>query len=177
MVLKAATRLFAEAGFENTSVANICAGAGVSKGLVYHHFPSKEAILKEIFSETTDRMIEMGNIATSDSPQVQLTKLIEQVLDQVQSDKSFFQLNLNIMFQPKTRQLLSELIAIRSDYILNSVLSIFDELTPAKSEVMSYMLIAELDGIALNYLSVFESYPIESLKAHMIDKYQNMVEQ
>ena len=39
--------VFAENGFENTSIANICSKAKVSKGLVYHHFKSKEAILIE----------------------------------------------------------------------------------------------------------------------------------
>lgn len=177
LVLETATRLFAESGFENTSVAQICAEAEVSKGLVYHHFSSKEAILKAIFSETTDRMIDMSGQESTDSAQVQLEQLINTVLDQVQEDKLFFQLNLNIMFQPKTRALLRELISIRAAHLLASVKKIFDAISPSKSEVLSYMLIAELDGIALNYLSVFESYPIESLKAHMLDKYRNIGEQ
>src|SRR5262245_49303938 len=40
----AALRLFAEQGFEATTVRGIAAAAGVSSGLVRHHFGSKEAL-------------------------------------------------------------------------------------------------------------------------------------
>lgn len=41
-ILAAAEKLFAEAGFEATSMSAIAARAGVSKANVFHHFSSKE---------------------------------------------------------------------------------------------------------------------------------------
>src|SRR5262245_22426116 len=49
-ILTAARHLFAEGGFEATSIDAIAAGAGVAKGAVYHHFQSKE----EIFTRVLD---------------------------------------------------------------------------------------------------------------------------
>jgi len=49
-ILAAARRLFAEEGFEATSIDAIAAKAGVAKGAVYHHFQSKE----EIFTRVLD---------------------------------------------------------------------------------------------------------------------------
>ena len=43
-ILRAARELFAEAGFEATSIDDIATRAGVAKGAVYHHFRSKEAV-------------------------------------------------------------------------------------------------------------------------------------
>jgi len=43
-ILDAAVRKFAMTGYEATSVDDICAEAGVSKGAFYHHFPTKQAI-------------------------------------------------------------------------------------------------------------------------------------
>ena len=43
-VLDAALGGFTEKGYDATSVADICAAAGVSKGAFYHHFPSKQAL-------------------------------------------------------------------------------------------------------------------------------------
>lgn len=43
-ILRAARGLFAEAGFEATSIDDIASRAGVAKGAVYHHFRSKEAV-------------------------------------------------------------------------------------------------------------------------------------
>ncbi|MGH7735766.1 MAG: TetR/AcrR family transcriptional regulator [Gemmatimonadales bacterium] len=47
-ILAAARALFAELGFEATSIDDIALAAGVTKGAVYHHFASKEAIFVEV---------------------------------------------------------------------------------------------------------------------------------
>jgi AcrR family transcriptional regulator len=48
-LLDVATRLFAEKGFEGTSVQEIVAAAGVTKGAMYHYFSSKDDLLYEIY--------------------------------------------------------------------------------------------------------------------------------
>ena len=40
-ILDAALEAFARKGYDDTSVAEICQLAGVTKGGFYHHFPSK----------------------------------------------------------------------------------------------------------------------------------------
>jgi AcrR family transcriptional regulator len=45
-ILDAALNLFSHRGFRATSVRDIAAGAGVSTGNVYHHFPDKETIFR-----------------------------------------------------------------------------------------------------------------------------------
>jgi AcrR family transcriptional regulator len=49
-LLTAATRLFAEQGFETTSVQQIVDAAGVTKGAMYHYFGSKDDLLYEIYA-------------------------------------------------------------------------------------------------------------------------------
>jgi AcrR family transcriptional regulator len=48
-ILKAAEECFAHYGYDSTGVAEICTTAGVSKGALYHHFPSKQVIFVEMF--------------------------------------------------------------------------------------------------------------------------------
>jgi AcrR family transcriptional regulator len=48
-LLSEATRLFAEHGFEGTSVQEIVLAAGVTKGAMYHYFNSKDDLLHEIY--------------------------------------------------------------------------------------------------------------------------------
>src|SRR6266700_828823 len=43
-VVDVATRLFAEHGYDGTSIETVQASAGVSRGSLYHHFPGKEAL-------------------------------------------------------------------------------------------------------------------------------------
>ena len=48
VILTSAARLFAEKGFAATTVREIADSVGVLSGSLYHHFPSKEAIVGEV---------------------------------------------------------------------------------------------------------------------------------
>lgn len=47
-LLRIAYRMFIEKGYENTSIDEIIAEAGIAKGTYYYHFPSKEATLEAV---------------------------------------------------------------------------------------------------------------------------------
>ncbi len=53
-ILKAAEECFSRYGYDSTGVAEICKAAAVSKGALYHHFPSKQAIFVEMFETWMD---------------------------------------------------------------------------------------------------------------------------
>jgi AcrR family transcriptional regulator len=61
-LIEAASTLFAERGYHDSSVAEIGALAGVSRGLVNHHFGSKENLLKAVI-ETHLREWELEVVA------------------------------------------------------------------------------------------------------------------
>lgn len=171
-ILEVATKLFAKNGFENTSITNICEEAKVSKGLIFHHFQSKNDLLRKIYEKTSELIIEINKSKeTTLTPKERLLELLESFFAKLESDKLFFQLSLNISLQPSTRDILDDLIKIRSSFILNSVKSIFDEISADKSTALCYMFIAELDGIALNYLYAFEEYPLHIVKEELLNKY------
>jgi AcrR family transcriptional regulator len=58
-ILDAAEKLFAAQGFAKTSVDEIAAAARVSKGLVYDHYASKEALLAAVW----ERLVEAWTAA------------------------------------------------------------------------------------------------------------------
>jgi AcrR family transcriptional regulator len=47
-LLDAAERLFAARGYAATRISDICASAGVAKGLFYWYFPTKESLFEEL---------------------------------------------------------------------------------------------------------------------------------
>jgi len=50
-ILHQAMRIFLEKGYHGTSIDNITQAAGLTKGALYWHFESKEALLKKIIEE------------------------------------------------------------------------------------------------------------------------------
>lgn len=59
-LLKQAAHLFREKGYERTTVRDLAAAVGIQSGSIFHHFRTKEDILKAVMTEAilvnTDRM-------------------------------------------------------------------------------------------------------------------------
>ena len=53
---ESARRLFLEKGFAQTSVQEIVAGAGLTKGAFYHYFGAKEDLLRVIYERSLGRL-------------------------------------------------------------------------------------------------------------------------
>jgi len=66
-LLAASLRLFAKQGVEGTSVQEIVAAAGVTKGAMYHYFASKDDLLYEIYHRLLGMQTERLN-AIADGP-------------------------------------------------------------------------------------------------------------
>src|SRR5205809_4514315 len=54
-LIDAATRLFAERGYRDTSVQAIAEAAGISRGSIFWHFGSKEGLLSAVAEEAFRR--------------------------------------------------------------------------------------------------------------------------
>ena len=57
-LLDAAEGLFAAQGYEATSTDEILERSGVSRGALYHHFPSKREVFEAVFERVSDGAIE-----------------------------------------------------------------------------------------------------------------------
>jgi AcrR family transcriptional regulator len=59
-ILSAARSLFAEKGFDGTSVSDIASAVGVADGAIYRHFDSKRAILFEVIRAFYEPVIDVA---------------------------------------------------------------------------------------------------------------------
>ena len=56
-ILDGAFQAFAKGGYRDTAIDDIAAAAEISKGGIYFHFPTKEAIFRELMRTTADRLV------------------------------------------------------------------------------------------------------------------------
>src|SRR5207249_173332 len=56
-LLAAAVRLFSAQGYEQTTLQQIAEEAGMTKGALYHHFQSKEDVLRHVHDEVIEEVI------------------------------------------------------------------------------------------------------------------------
>jgi AcrR family transcriptional regulator len=70
-LIEVATGLFAEHGYEGTSIEAVLSAAGVSRGALYHHFAGKEALFEAVVLAATDRVsAELGEAVSGCSDPV-----------------------------------------------------------------------------------------------------------
>jgi len=55
-LIEVATRLFAERGYEDTSIEAVLSAAGVSRGALYHHFAGKDALFEAVVESVDERI-------------------------------------------------------------------------------------------------------------------------
>jgi AcrR family transcriptional regulator len=63
-----ATGLFAERGYDGTSIEAVLADAGVSRGSLYHHFPGKDALFWAVLEGVAARVGQQLVDAERDAP-------------------------------------------------------------------------------------------------------------
>ena len=49
-LIEVATRLFGERGYAETAIADICDALDITKGALFHHFKTKEALFREVWT-------------------------------------------------------------------------------------------------------------------------------
>lgn len=78
-ILKAATQLFAEQGYDGAKMDDLCARTGANKASIYYHFKDKanlyEVVLTRLFKEIVDQVI--AQVAAQQEVVAKLEALIE----------------------------------------------------------------------------------------------------
>jgi TetR/AcrR family transcriptional regulator, fatty acid metabolism regulator protein len=81
VILAAAVRVFARKGYYACRVGDIAEEAGVSHGLLYHYFSSKEEVLEIVFRETWSELLEaMRRVEESDEPAPEKLRQVAAIL-------------------------------------------------------------------------------------------------
>ena len=108
-ILQIAEKLFAEKGFDGTSIRNISKDAAINIAMVSYYFGSKEKLLESlVIFRTADLKIKLENLfEASLSPVQKLEKFIEFYIEKINNHKNMYQI-LNFETSSKKRVLDSD---------------------------------------------------------------------
>lgn len=174
-ILQSAATLFAEAGFDGTSLEAIGRHAKTAKGLACYHFGSKRrllaAVLEPRLAGIANLAIEAGTIAAPDEA---LAALIDGFLDAVADDPAGTRLLLSIMVQPSNREIFGQIEAACEPVLRQSedvVRSIFAERGDDDPAVAEAMLRSQLEGVAFKRVVYGSSFPMEGIRRRLYASY------
>jgi AcrR family transcriptional regulator len=99
-ILEVALRLFANMGFHETSISKIAKEAGISKGLLYNYFESKESLLQEIMLSFTETIMTLMNPDHDDEiTSLEMEDFFTLIIDLLKSNKEQWKLYHQISMQ------------------------------------------------------------------------------
>ena len=164
-----ALELFALKGYHATSISQIALKAGISKGLLYNYFESKEKLLDSIIMKVYDELMKIVN-TNADLP---ADKLIEQMIirtiDHLKKNITFWRLYLFLVHQSYVQKKMQALYEKMRDDYMNFVIKLFEEIGSKNPEMEAMMLGTLFDGIGLNYVTAPDGFPIDEMSDYLIE--------
>lgn len=176
-ILDAALALFAGNGYHKTSISQVAARAGVSKGLIYNYFESKDDLLREIITsalEQGDDFIDDHQI-DSNQPLETFDQAIDDVFKMVMENPTYWKLIMAISLKDDIINRFSDLIKKHSIKNLDHLKSLLLALNVPDSEEESLFIGAALDGILLHFIHGRDEYPLEKMKKLLKRKLRELI--
>lgn len=170
-ILDSAFELFANEGFSKTSIAAVAKVAGVSKGLIYHYFSSKEDILNGIIDNLVALGEGMMGFPEEFTPKDKLRFIIEQSFMFIDQQPGLGKLMIGLGLQNDALSTIKPKIDKINQGQMKVFSSIMDELGYETPELAAYQLGATLDGILMARIAMGDEYPLQELKQKILREY------
>ena len=108
-IMEVALKLFAVEGYGHVSISRLATEAGISKGLMYNYFESKESLLVAIIEHGFNEFLEMfdpdhDGILSSD----ELAGFIRKIFAAIREHQEYWVLFFSVILQPGVRELLKD---------------------------------------------------------------------
>ena len=165
-LIQAGISCLGKGGMSAFTIDRICRQAGVSRGLINHHFKTKEDLLVCIYADMTNHLVQEFPAA---DPEAMLAWIIETSFDEQNFDRSGLRAWLSIWGEVATNQALNSLHQSRYNKykarIENALLGIarLQGLELAADSV-ARQLIALIDGLWLEYCLHSDGFSLAAAK-------------
>ncbi len=173
-LMESALQLFASEGYAHCTISRLAASAGISKGLMYHYFKSKEELLEAIIEKGLDGMMDLFDPDRDGTLTIQeFTNFIRKIFAILRSNKEFWVLYVRVIMQPGVKEHLvgrpvigyiGKYTQILKDY--------FTRMGFADPELEVLTLSAMIEGLGI--LMVY-TYPETVVPDQLLEKYENRI--
>jgi len=175
-IQETALELFARQGYHSTTISQIAKAAGVSKGLMYNYFASKDDLLQKLVEEEVEAGVFALELAQQSflPPYQQLELIVEETIRAVQTDVRHWKLLTTLSMQEEVMQQVKELLPQKMKESMALMIELFAKMGVPNPETEAWFFGATLDGLFLHYLTAQGTdivYPLESMKQKLLSRY------
>lgn len=173
-VLESALTLFARHGYAHTSTRRIAQEAGISTGLMYHYFASKESLLHAVFAQSMMTLSTLiRETLTASPPSTRLADLLRAMFALLAEDRAYWELFYMLRTQPAIMRELGDDFRTWTAQLRAVFAAELRQHGRAQSELDAFLLYSLVEGTIQQYLLDPEHYPLEDVVTRIIGKFCN----
>lgn len=170
-LLTAALEAFAEQGFDATTTRDIAQRAGVATGMLYHHFPGKDALLLAAFEHSVADVRATFAEARRGAPETRVAALIRAAADTIRAHLGFWRLGYATRYQPAAMAVLAPHLGAWQAEILQELTTYLVALRVPSPAIEALALFAQIDGMCQHYALDPAQYPLDDVAEQVIARY------
>lgn len=167
-----ALRVFAEEGYHNASVSKIAKAAGISKGLMYNYFESKEQLLRALMADVLEEATKRFDLPKNKSIENEdVIRFIDQSLELVKENPQKWKLFMSMFMQNEVMQImLPEMMEHMQDYITPFV-DYFSAKGYTNPLAATRYFHASIDGVQMQTMVDPDNFPLKEVKEMIIKQF------
>ena len=172
-ILNAALDVFATEGYHSATVDAIAKSAGISKGLMYNYFKSKDDVLHELMIGMMDALmceympLKPGQKFTK----ADIENFINVGIDLVLEKPHFWKLYFSVFVQPEVMAIVYDKMMEKATPYLLGMNWYFENKGIKNPEVMVRYFSAVMDGIQLHIMLDPKNFPAKEVKRLLIKQF------
>ncbi|MBW6536398.1 MAG: TetR/AcrR family transcriptional regulator [Mariniphaga sp.] len=165
LIMDTALELFAENGFHATTMSKVAKKAGVSKGLAYNYFESKQEILDEIIKTGFDSIyshfdLNHDGVLTRD----EFEHFIRNSFKAISQNRKFWKLYSAIIMQSDLAESMMEKYGDRSQNIIKMLKQFISNMGSKDTEGDLMVISSLVKGALLVVISAPDFFPVKQLE-------------
>jgi len=171
-IMDTALEEFAEHGYESASISMIAKKAGVSKGLMYNYFESKEELLSSIMMDGMDEMLgsfdlNRDSVLTAE----EFSFFIKETFNLMNAKRNFYKLYFALMMQPSVWKLFESKLPEIIEPIMKIMIDYYSKKGVENPMLEAALVGAVLDGVGFHFVFNPDLYPLEAMKKLIIERF------
>lgn len=170
-ILDAAFRLMAKNGYETTSISQIAKAAGVSKGLMYNYFESKEDLLKVLLNDAMAEGDQLISEVISTDPSETLRNLFLWFFNELRERPEHWRLLTELTLKIDKFDFVQEMARIKMKEYVVFVSTLLEDTGFPNAKREAQLIAGLFDGIGIQYLVIGKDYPLDEMEEYLIEKY------
>ncbi len=170
-ILEAALELFGTVGYQTTTIAQIAGKAGVSKGLIYNYFDSKEALLKAMIEELSKEGEKVMDTSRSEDPREMLELMIRGAISWMRNHEKQNRLIMSLVTQIDQFDFVHDMANSKMNEYMELITNLLKKIKYPNYRTEARILATLFDGIGMQYLVLKQDYPLDEIEEMLVERY------